>query len=73
MRREIDADGLPKGTLTFGAETMLQRVVRLLGTVVSPIVVVAARGQSLPTLPVGSRSRTMSRRRGVHWKACEPA
>ena len=30
---------------------MLQRVVRILGTVVSPIVVVAAREQSLPPLP----------------------
>jgi molybdopterin-guanine dinucleotide biosynthesis protein A len=30
---------------------MLQRVVRLLGSVVSPIVVVAAREQSLPQLP----------------------
>ena len=30
---------------------MLQRVVRLLGTVVSPIVVVAARDQELPELP----------------------
>ena len=30
---------------------MLQRVVRLLGAVVSPIVVVAAREQSLPPLP----------------------
>jgi molybdopterin-guanine dinucleotide biosynthesis protein A len=30
---------------------MLQRVVRLLSTVVSPIVVVAAPGQSLPELP----------------------
>jgi molybdopterin-guanine dinucleotide biosynthesis protein A len=30
---------------------MLQRVVRLLGTVVSPIVVVAAREQTLPQLP----------------------
>ena len=44
--------GVPKATLPFGAETMLQRVVRLLGAVVSPIVVVAAREQSLPTLPV---------------------
>ncbi|OFW43366.1 MAG: hypothetical protein A3J29_20315 [Acidobacteria bacterium RIFCSPLOWO2_12_FULL_67_14b] len=43
--------GVPKATLPFGPETMLQRVVRLLGTVVSPIVVVAARGQSLPALP----------------------
>jgi len=43
--------GVPKATLPFGPETMLQRVVRLLGTVVSPIVVVAAREQSLPPLP----------------------
>ena len=42
--------GVPKATLPFGPETMLQRVVRLLGTVVSPIVVVAAREQSLPPL-----------------------
>ena len=43
--------GVPKATLPFGTETMLQRVVRLLGGVVSPIVVVAARDQSLPSLP----------------------
>ena len=43
--------GVPKATLPFGPETMLQRVVRLLGTVVSPIVVVAARGQELLELP----------------------
>jgi len=43
--------GVPKATLPFGDETMLQRVVRLLGTVVSPIIVVAARDQSLPPLP----------------------
>ncbi len=43
--------GVPKATLPFGAETMLERVVRLLGSVVCPIVVVAARGQSLPGLP----------------------
>ena len=43
--------GVPKATLPFGPETMLQRVVRLLGTVVSPIVVVAAQGQALPKLP----------------------
>jgi molybdenum cofactor guanylyltransferase len=45
--------GVPKATLPFGPETMLQRVVRLLGTVVSPVVVVAAREQSLPELPDG--------------------
>jgi len=43
--------GVPKATLPFGPETMLQRVVRLLSTVVSPIVVVAARDQELPELP----------------------
>jgi molybdopterin-guanine dinucleotide biosynthesis protein A len=43
--------GTPKATLQFGDETMLQRVVRLLGAVVSPVVVVAARDQSLPPLP----------------------
>lgn len=43
--------GTSKAALPFGPETMLQRVVRLLGTVVAPIVVVAARGQQLPELP----------------------
>ena len=43
--------GVPKATLPFGPETMLQRVVRLLGTVVDPIVVVGARDQELPALP----------------------
>lgn len=40
--------GSPKALLAFGPETMLQRVVRLLVTVISPIVVVAAPQQSLP-------------------------
>jgi molybdopterin-guanine dinucleotide biosynthesis protein A len=43
--------GTPKATLPFGPETMLQRVVRLLGTLVNPIVAVAAREQVLPELP----------------------
>jgi molybdenum cofactor guanylyltransferase len=43
--------GVPKATLPFGPETMLQRVVRLLGTTVSPIVAVAAGEQLLPELP----------------------
>jgi molybdopterin-guanine dinucleotide biosynthesis protein A len=43
--------GVPKATLPFGPETMLQRVVRLLGTVVAPLVVVAAQEQQLPELP----------------------
>jgi molybdopterin-guanine dinucleotide biosynthesis protein A len=43
--------GVPKAGLPFGSETMLQRVVRLLGTVVAPVIVVAAREQPLPVLP----------------------
>jgi molybdenum cofactor guanylyltransferase len=46
--------GTPKALLKFGPETMLQRVVRLLATVVDPIVVVAARDQVLPELPEGT-------------------
>lgn len=45
--------GTSKALLPFGPETMLQRVVRLLGTVVAPIVVVAAADQELPPLPDG--------------------
>ena len=43
--------GTSKALLPFGPETMLQRVVRLLGGVVAPIVVVAAPDQELPDLP----------------------
>ncbi|MEE8452340.1 MAG: molybdenum cofactor guanylyltransferase [Thermoguttaceae bacterium] len=43
--------GRPKATLPFGDETMLQRMVRLLGEAVEPVVVVAAVGQALPELP----------------------
>ena len=43
--------GSSKALLPFGSETMLQRVVRLLGEVISPIVVVAAVDQELPPLP----------------------
>ena len=45
--------GSSKALLAFGAETMLQRITRLLSTVVSPIVVVAAAQQPLPDLPAG--------------------
>jgi molybdopterin-guanine dinucleotide biosynthesis protein A len=45
--------GTSKALLPFGAETMLQRVVRLLSGVVAPIVVVAAVDQQLPRLPGG--------------------
>jgi molybdopterin-guanine dinucleotide biosynthesis protein A len=43
--------GTSKALLPFGPETMLQRVVRILGEVVAPIVVVAAADQELPALP----------------------
>jgi molybdopterin-guanine dinucleotide biosynthesis protein A len=43
--------GRPKAWLPFGDETLLERVVRRLGEVVAPIVVVAAPGQALPALP----------------------
>jgi molybdopterin-guanine dinucleotide biosynthesis protein A len=45
--------GRPKDWLPFGDELMLPRVVRILSAVVSPIVVVAARDQDVPTLPDG--------------------
>jgi molybdopterin-guanine dinucleotide biosynthesis protein A len=43
--------GMAKADLPFGPERMLQRVVRLLGRVVEPIVVVSAPDQLLPDLP----------------------
>jgi molybdopterin-guanine dinucleotide biosynthesis protein A len=43
--------GRPKLSLPFGPELMLQRVVRILSEVVSPIVVVAAPEQDVPPLP----------------------
>lgn len=43
--------GRPKAWLPFAGEIMLPRVVRILGEVVRPIVVVAAPGQDLPPLP----------------------
>jgi len=45
--------GRPKAWLPIGGETMLGRVVRLLGEAVSPIVVVAAPDQDVPPLPPG--------------------
>jgi molybdopterin-guanine dinucleotide biosynthesis protein A len=45
--------GRPKAWLPFGEELMLPRVVRLLGEVVTPIVVVAEPGQEVPPLPPG--------------------
>ena len=43
--------GKPKAWLPFGGELMLPRVVRILRTVVAPVVVVAAPDQDLPPLP----------------------
>jgi molybdopterin-guanine dinucleotide biosynthesis protein A len=43
--------GRPKAWLPFAGELMLPRVVRLLGEVVQPIVVVAAPDQEVPPLP----------------------
>ena len=42
--------GTSKALLPFGPETMLQRVVRILQDVVSPVVVVSALSQALPNL-----------------------
>jgi molybdopterin-guanine dinucleotide biosynthesis protein A len=43
--------GRPKAWLPFGEEVMLARVVRLLGEVVSPVVLVAAPDQDVPPVP----------------------
>ena len=43
--------GQPKAWLPFGEERMLPRIVRILSEVVSPVVVVAAPGQAIPSLP----------------------
>jgi molybdopterin-guanine dinucleotide biosynthesis protein A len=45
--------GIPKALLPFGPERMLDRVIRLLGEVVDPIVVVAAPRQEIFDLPTG--------------------
>ncbi len=47
--------GRPKAWLPVGSETMLGRVVRVVGRVVGPVVVVAAPGQDVPELPAGVR------------------
>jgi molybdopterin-guanine dinucleotide biosynthesis protein A len=45
--------GRPKAWLPFAGETMLGRVVRLLGETVDPLVAVAAPDQDVPPLPAG--------------------
>ncbi|MFP6769281.1 MAG: NTP transferase domain-containing protein, partial [Planctomycetaceae bacterium] len=42
--------GTPKFQLRFGHETMLERMVRLLSSVVSPVAVIASAEQELPPL-----------------------
>ena len=43
----------PKALLPVGNELMLQRVVRIVSGVVSPLIVIASQGQDLPDLPEG--------------------
>jgi molybdopterin-guanine dinucleotide biosynthesis protein A len=47
--------GQSKAMLPFGNETLLQRAVRILGSVAWPIVVIAAKEQNLPELPAGAQ------------------
>ncbi len=46
--------GSPKALLPFGDEILLTRMLRLLGQVVDPLLVVAAPRQQLPDLPEGT-------------------
>ena len=62
--------GIPKATLPFGEEVMLTRVLRLLGEVVDPLLVVAAPAQQLPplgdeVLVVRDRGRTRATGRAL--------
>jgi molybdopterin-guanine dinucleotide biosynthesis protein A len=43
--------GRPKAWLPLGEEFLLQRIARIVGEVVDPVVIVAAVGQELPGLP----------------------
>lgn len=47
--------GRPKAWLELGGETLLHRVVRVVGIACPLVVVVASPGQSLPALPAGAR------------------
>lgn len=44
--------GRPKAWLPFGDQTLLERVVERVGQAVASVVVVGARGQELPSLPI---------------------
>ena len=41
----------PKALLPLGQELMLQRVIRIVSEVVSPVIIVASRDQELPEIP----------------------
>jgi len=45
--------GRPKAELPFGGEMLLRRIVRIVSTVVQPVVVARRRGQTVPELPAG--------------------
>jgi molybdopterin-guanine dinucleotide biosynthesis protein A len=45
--------GSPKEWLPIGAERFLPRIVRIISEVVQPVIVAAAHGQDLPSLPTG--------------------
>jgi molybdopterin-guanine dinucleotide biosynthesis protein A len=54
--------GRTKSGLPFGPETMLQRVVRLVGEVVGPIIVVAAANGNTPPMPARATALVRDRR-----------
>jgi molybdenum cofactor guanylyltransferase len=43
--------GTDKAMLPFGPELLLQRIVRIVSQTVSPVIVIAQQGRTLPTLP----------------------
>jgi molybdopterin-guanine dinucleotide biosynthesis protein A len=45
--------GIAKATLAFGTETLIERMVRIVGDATGQVVVVAAKGQELPRLSSG--------------------
>lgn len=45
--------GASKALLPFGPESMVQRVIGVVGSVVNPVVLAAAKRQQLPSLPAG--------------------
>ena len=65
--------GTPKLALPFGPELMLQRIVRLLGEVCRPIVVVARRGPDAAGIARRShRGSAIVAKAADRWKAFWP-